>query len=98
MYVFTSKYYYTASVKCGEIACYLTCSLNLLTCATIKSDCLQSTLNREEKSLCHVATVAKFLDDNKPKIHVKSKFALFQTSLIYSISCNLSNVGEILWG
>ena len=24
-------------------------------------------VNREEKSLRHVATVAKFLDDNKPK-------------------------------
>ena len=33
-----------------------------------------------EKSLRHVAMVATFLDDNKPKIHLKSKFALFQTS------------------
>ena len=39
-------------------------------------------LNREEKSLRHVAMVAKFLHDNKPKIHLKSKFALFQTSSI----------------
>ena len=38
--------------------------------------------NREKKSLRHVAMVAKFLDDNKPKIHLKSKFALFQTSSI----------------
>ena len=53
-----------------------------------------------EKSLRHVALVAKFLDDNKPKIHLKSKFALFQTSSVfklYSISFNLSNVGEIFW-
>ena len=38
--------------------------------------------SREEKSLRHVAMVAKLLDDNKPKIHLKSKFALFQTSWI----------------
>ena len=40
--------------------------------------------NQTEKRsrLRHVAMVAKFLDDNKPKIHLKSKFALFQTSLI----------------
>ena len=89
MYVFISKCYYTVSsliisswsLKCGEIACYLTCSLNLLTCATIKSDSLQSALNTE-KSLCHIAMVAKFLDDNNPKIHLTSKFALFQTSSI----------------
>ena len=37
-------------------------------------------LNGEEKSLRHVAMVATFLDDNKPKIHLKSKLALFQTS------------------
>ena len=33
--------------------------------------------NGEEKSLRHVVMVAKFLDDNKPKIHLKSKLALF---------------------
>ena len=38
--------------------------------------------NREEKSLRHVAMVAKFLDDNKPKRHLKSGFALFKTSSI----------------
>ena len=37
---------------------------------------------REEKSLRHVAMVAKFLDDNKPKRHLKSGFTLFQTSSI----------------
>ena len=30
-----------------------------------------SFLNREEKSLCHVVMVAKFLYDNKPKTSVK---------------------------
>ena len=34
----------------------------------------------EEKSLRHVAMVAKFLDDNKPKRHLKCGFVLFQTS------------------
>ena len=36
-------------------------------------------LNREEKSLRHVAMVAKFLDDNKPIKSLESLFALFQT-------------------
>ena len=35
--------------------------------------------NREEKSLRHVAKVAKFLDDNKPVKSLKSLFVLFQT-------------------
>ena len=35
--------------------------------------------------------VAKFLDDNKPKIYLKIKFALFQTSSI------LSNISEMFW-
>ena len=54
---------------------------------------------REEKSLRHVAMVAKFLDDNKPKRHLKSGFALFHWKLhrSYLISFNLSNVGEISW-
>ena len=32
---------------------------------------------REEKSLCRIAIVAKFLDDNKPKRRLKKEFALF---------------------
>ena len=28
---------------------------------------------REEKSLCHIAMVAKFLDDNKPKASLKKR-------------------------
>ena len=50
-----------------------------------------------EKSLRHVAMVAKFLNDNKPKRHLKSVFALFQNSLILFNSFNLSNVGETFW-
>ena len=38
--------------------------------------------HREEKSLRHVAVVAIFLDDNKAKIDLKSKFVLVQTSAI----------------
>ena len=50
---------------------------------------LNTFYNREEKSLRRVAMVAKFLDDNKPKCHLKSGFALFQTSsiLFNFISC-----------
>ena len=105
MYVFSSKCYYTASsliisswsLKCGKIACYLTCSLNLFTCATIKSDGLQSALNRE-KSLCHTAMVAKCLDDNNPKIHLTSKFALFQTSSILFNFILFVKCCKIFWG
>ena len=57
-------------------------------------------LNREEKSSRHVAIVAKFLDDNKPKTSLKkwirtvSNFIDLVQFLFY-----LSNkVGEILWG
>ena len=39
-------------------------------------------LSRVEKSLRHVAMVAKFLDGNKQKTSLKSEFALFQTSPI----------------
>ena len=43
------------------------------------SHCLLQSINGEEKLLHHVAMVAKFLDDNKPKHHLKSGFTLFQT-------------------
>ena len=43
--------------------------------------------NREENLLCHVAMVAKFLVD----LHS------FKLRRSYSISFNLSNVGEIFW-
>ena len=36
-------------------------------------------MDREEKSLRHVAMIAKFLDDNKPIKSLKSLFPLFQT-------------------
>ena len=45
---------------------------------------LQPVTKREEKSLRHVAMVAKFLDDKRSKRHLKSGFALFQTSSILS--------------
>ena len=36
-------------------------------------------INREEKSLRHVAMVAKFLDNHKPKTSLESEFAQLQT-------------------
>ena len=53
--------------------------------------------SREEKLLHHIAMLAKFLDDNKPKRHLKSGFALFQTSSTLLVSFNLSNVAKIVW-
>ena len=50
---------------------------------------------REEKSLRHIAMVAKFLNDNKPKIHLKENSPYFKLHRPYSISFNLSNVGGI---
>ena len=41
-------------------------------------------MHNREKSLRQVAMVAKFLDENKPKRHLKSGFALFQTASIPS--------------
>ena len=41
-------------------------------------------VNREEKSLRHVAMVAKIWDDNKPKRSLKSLFSLFQTLSMFS--------------
>ena len=35
------------------------------------SACVACPCDREEKSLLHVAMVAKFLDDNKPKTSLK---------------------------
>ena len=58
---------------------------------------VQVALFREEKSLRHVSMVAKFLDNNEPKIYFKSGFALFQPNPSYSTSFNLSNVGEMFW-
>ena len=56
---------------------------------------IASVMYKEEKSLRHVARVAKFLYDNKPKKSPQSLFALFQT---YSVSFNLANLGEISLG
>ena len=52
-----------------------------------------SKLNREEILLRHVALVAKFLDDDE---NVTS--TCFKLHRSYSVSFNLSNVGEIFWG
>ena len=55
------------------------------------------TVYRGEKSLRHVAMVAKFLDDNKPKRHLKVDSHCFKLHRSYLVSFNLSNVGEIFW-
>ena len=52
-----------------------------------------SKLNREEILLRHVALVAKFLYDDE---NVTSTY--FKLHRSYSVSFNLSNVGEIFWG
>ena len=46
---------------------------------------LSRPLNREKMLLRHVTMVAKFLDDNPWKRHLKSGFALFQTSSIFNM-------------
>ena len=37
-----------------------------------------------KKSLRHVVMVAKVLDDNKPKIYLKSEFVLFHSSILFN--------------
>ena len=56
-------------------------------------------MNREGKSLSHVAIAAKFLDDNatNPKFTSRVNSHSFKLHGSYSISFNLSNVGEIFW-
>ena len=55
-------------------------------------------LYREEKSLRHFAGVEKFLDNNKPRLHLlKVNSHCFKLRRSYSVSFNLSNVGEIFW-
>ena len=50
-----------------------------------------SSRNREEKSFRHVPMVAKFLDDHKPKILLKTEFVLFQTQslLQFHLICQM---------
>ena len=52
--------------------------------------------NREKKSLRHIAIVATFLDDKKPKIHLKRELAVWlKLHRSYSIPFNVSIVGDI---
>ena len=51
--------------------------------------------NREEKSLRHVAMIAKFWGDIKPIKPVYSHY--FKLHQSYSISFNLANLGEIFF-
>ena len=60
------------------------------------SDFVNHSYNRdEEESLRHVAMVATFLDDNKPKRHLQVDSHCIKLHQPYLISFNLSNVGEI---
>ena len=54
--------------------------------------------NREEKSLRHVAMVAKFVDDNKPKIHSKGEFTLFYPSSILFNFIKFVKCWRHFWG
>ena len=55
--------------------------------------------SREEKSLRHIVMVAEFLDDNKPKTSLKKWIrTVSNVHRSYSISFDLSNVREIIWG
>ena len=51
--------------------------------------------SREEKLLCHIAMVAKFLDEKKLKTSLKVNLQFFKLHRSYSISFNLSHVDEI---
>ena len=60
------------------------------------SDFVNHSYNREEEeSLRHVAMVATFLDDNKPKRHLQVDSHCIKLHRPYLISFNLPNVGEI---
>ena len=51
-------------------------------------------INREEKSIRHVAVIAKFLDNNKPEnVTYKVNPHFFRLHRSSSVSFNLSNVG-----
>ena len=52
---------------------------------------------REGKSFRYVAMVAKYLDDDKQNVTHKIDSNCFKLHRSYSISFNLSNVGEIFW-
>ena len=57
---------------------------------------------REEKSFCHVATVAKFLDDNKPKtsLEINKKrirtVSNFDDLIQFHIICQMT--AKFFWG
>ena len=54
-------------------------------------------LNREEKSLCHVAMAANFGLTTNRKFTQKVNSQCFKLHRSYSISFNLLNVGKIFW-
>ena len=56
---------------------------------------ITSPLNREEMSLRHIAIAAKFLDDNKLKIHLKSEFVPFQSQFLLICQMQLTNFSGV---
>ena len=57
---------------------------------------ISTNYNREEKSLRHVVLVAKFLDDNIPKIHQKENLHRFKLHRSYLTSIiKFVKVGDI---
>ena len=60
-------------------------------------DTLFDLLYREKTSLRHVAMVAKNLDANKAKSHLKVHSHYFKLHRSYSVSFNLLNLCEILF-
>ena len=79
-----NHYYFLHFLNCYKPLKWLYCTQEVVICTgSYYSDMYNPRLtNREEKSLRHVAMVAKFLDDNKLIKSLKSLFALFETSPI----------------
>ena len=55
-------------------------------------------INREEKSLRHVAMVAKIWMTANRKSHLKVYSHYFKLHQSYSVSFNFKNLGEIFFG
>ena len=62
-------------------------------------DILESTY-REEKSLRHVAMLANFVDNNKPRMSLRKWIRTVSRSstILFNFIKFIKNVGEILWG
>ena len=92
--------YFLHFLNCYKPLKWLCCTQEVVICrGSYYSDMYNPRLtNREEKSLRHVAMVAKFWDDNKPIKSLKSLCALFQTLPILFSFIKLANLGDIFFG